>query len=167
MRIEPPPSVPSASGPSPAASAAAAPALEPPGVCARLQGLRVTPVSGLSPNAFQPNSGSVVLPSSTAPCSRSRATGGASSAQSWSRRTRVEPRSVGQPLVRKRSLIVTGTPSSSPSGAPFAQRASAARASASALSRATSTKALISGSSRSRRRSSASVTSTGDSVLRR
>jgi hypothetical protein len=45
MRIEPAPSVPSASGPSPAATAAPAPPEEPPGVLLRSQGLRVIPVS--------------------------------------------------------------------------------------------------------------------------
>jgi hypothetical protein len=49
-------------------------------------------------------------------------------------------------------------------GEPFAQRRSHGSASASALSRATSTKALILGSSRA---STVFVTSTGDSVLRR
>ena len=87
MRIEPPPSLPRCSGPMPVAAATAAPALLPPGVRSRFQGLRVMPVSGLSPIAFQPNSGVVVLPSSTAPCSRRRATIGASSSQGWSRRT--------------------------------------------------------------------------------
>ncbi len=43
QRIEPPPSVPTASGATPTASAALAPPLEPPGVIARFQGLRVTP----------------------------------------------------------------------------------------------------------------------------
>ena len=43
-----PPSVPSASTPTPAARAATAPPLEPPGVSAGSQGLRVTPVSGLA-----------------------------------------------------------------------------------------------------------------------
>ena len=47
-RIEPTPSVPIASGPHPAATAAAAPPLEPPLVRSRFQGLRVTPDSGLS-----------------------------------------------------------------------------------------------------------------------
>src|SRR3954468_21299829 len=47
-RIEPTPSVPSASGPPPAAPAAAAPPLEPPAVRDGSQGLRVIPVSGLS-----------------------------------------------------------------------------------------------------------------------
>ena len=62
MRIEPPPSVPSANGVMPAATEAAAPALDPPGVLPRFQGLRVMPVSGLSPTALQPNSLVVVLP---------------------------------------------------------------------------------------------------------
>jgi hypothetical protein len=62
MRTEPPPSVPSASGVMPAATQAAAPALEPPGVLAVFHGLRVMPSSGLSPTALQPNSLVVVLP---------------------------------------------------------------------------------------------------------
>ena len=52
MRMEPPASVPTCSGPKPAAAAAAAPAEEPPGVCAVFQGLRVMPLSGQSPGAF-------------------------------------------------------------------------------------------------------------------
>jgi hypothetical protein len=82
MRIEPAPSVPRFNGAMPAAHAAAAPALLPPEVRSRSQGLRVMPVSGLSPIAFQPNSGVVVLPRMTAPASRSRATAGLSSDQS-------------------------------------------------------------------------------------
>ena len=46
-RIEPPPSCPIASGAMPAATAATAPPLEPPGVSARFQGLRVAPKIGL------------------------------------------------------------------------------------------------------------------------
>ena len=81
MRIEPPPSVPTCRAPMPSAQATAAPPLEPPGVLAMSHGLRVMPVSALSVTAFQPNSGVVVLPISTAPCSRSRAVAGASSSQ--------------------------------------------------------------------------------------
>src|SRR6202161_4197722 len=77
IRIEPPPSVPRASGPRPEATAAAAPPPDPPAVRSGSHGLRVTPVSGLSVTPFQPNSGVVVFPISTAPCSRSRATAGA------------------------------------------------------------------------------------------
>src|ERR671937_1367725 len=82
MRTEPPPSVPTDRGPMPSATAAALPPLEPPLVRWRSHGLRVTPNRGLSVTPFQPSSGVVVLPSSTAPCSRSRATLGASSDQS-------------------------------------------------------------------------------------
>src|SRR5256886_11150807 len=124
MRIEPPPSVPTASGPIPEATAAAAPPEEPPGVFAGFQGLRVMPVSGLSVTPFQPNSGVVVLPSSTAPCSRRRAVAGASSFHGPLASTVFEPRSVGQPLVRMMSLIVNGTPSSNPFGCPAIHLAS-------------------------------------------
>ena len=62
IRIEPAPSEPWCKGPSPAAAAAPAPALEPPVVIAGFHGLRVMPVTGLSPIPFQPNSGVVVLP---------------------------------------------------------------------------------------------------------
>src|SRR5438132_3841231 len=78
MRIDPPPSVPSANGVTPAATLAAAPQLEPPGVLPRCQGLRVMPVSGLSPTALHPNSLVVVLPTMHAPLARSRSTTGAS-----------------------------------------------------------------------------------------
>src|SRR5258708_29944436 len=73
-RIEPPPSVPSANGVMPAATEAAAPALDPPAVLARFHGLRVMPVSGLSPTALQPNSLVVVLPMRIAPAALARAT---------------------------------------------------------------------------------------------
>ena len=80
MRTEPPPSVPSANGVTPAATEDAAPALEPPGVFPRFHGLRVMPVSGLSPTALQPNSLVVVLPTMIAPARLTRSTGGASAA---------------------------------------------------------------------------------------
>src|SRR5580692_10313569 len=112
MRIEPPPSVPSASGANRATSAADDPPDEPPGVFALFQGLRVMPVSGESVEPFQPNSGVVVLPMKTAPASRSRATVGASSVHGPFGSTVNEPRRVAQPFVTSRSLIATGTPSS-------------------------------------------------------
>ncbi len=81
MRIEPPPSVAMCMTPMPKAAATAAPPLLPPGVLVVSQGLTVTPVSGLSVTPFQPNSGVVVLPRNTAPCSRMRATAALSSSQ--------------------------------------------------------------------------------------
>src|SRR6516164_2889739 len=67
-RMEPPPSVPRCSVPRPNAAATAAPPLLPPDVRCASQRLRVTPVSGLSVTAFQPNSDVVVFPKKTAPC---------------------------------------------------------------------------------------------------
>src|SRR4051795_10751491 len=110
MRIEPPPSVPVASGPMPAATAAAAPPLDPPAVREGSHGLRVTPVKGLSVTPFQPNSGVVVFPSRTAPDSLRRATDGASSG-AGSLVLVFEPRRVGQPFASTRSLTLVGTPS--------------------------------------------------------
>ena len=108
------------SGPAPSATAAALPPLEPPAVRERSYGLRVTPDSGESVTPFQPNSGVVVLPTNTAPCSRSRATDGASSSHGPSARTVREPRSVGPPRISRMSFTDTGTPSTSPAAHPAA-----------------------------------------------
>ncbi len=78
IRTEPAPSVPTLSGPSPAATAAAVPPDDPPGVFVVSHGLRVMPVSDELVSPLHPNSGVVVLPSSTAPASRSLAVTGAS-----------------------------------------------------------------------------------------
>jgi hypothetical protein len=163
IRIEPPPSVPTASGPMPLATATAAPPEDPPGVLPVFQGLRVMPVSGLSVTPFQPNSGVVVLPMSTAPCSRSLAVAGASSFHGPFGSIVFDPRRVGQPRVRMRSLIDTGTPSSSPFGWPASQRASEAFASSSARSEIR-LNALSFGLSASMRSSTARVASTGESA---
>src|ERR1700754_1294090 len=97
MRTEPPPSVPMEIGLVPVATAADAPPLDPPAVFVTSPGFLVMPVSGLSVTPSQPSSGVVVLPTSTALCSRSRATAGASVSQAWFRSTVYEPRRVGQP----------------------------------------------------------------------
>ena len=105
IRTEPPPSVPSASWPSPAATAAEAPPLEPPGVNAGSYGFRVMPVRVLSVTPFQANSGVVVLPITTHPASQVAAVTGASSGQEAGSpepglsASRWEPRRVGTPRV--------------------------------------------------------------------
>src|ERR1019366_9544470 len=104
MRIDPPPSVPSASGTIPAATAAALPPDDPPGDNAVFHGLRLIPVCGLSVTAFQPISGVVVLPTNTAPCSRSRNTEGASK-EGGSAASILDPRWVSHPRTNRRSLI--------------------------------------------------------------
>ncbi len=112
MRTLPAPSVPTETGPMPAATAAALPPDEPPGVLLGFQGLRVMPVSGELVSPLQPNSGVAVLPSNTAPASRRRAVAGASISHGCCGSTVRLPRSVGMPRVRIRSLIDAGTPSS-------------------------------------------------------
>ena len=133
MRTEPPPSVPSANGVMPAATEAAAPALEPPGVLARFHGLRVMPVSGESPTPLQPNSLVVVLPITIAPAALTRSTGGASATAMLSAMQR-EPNAKRSPPTAMRSLIESGTPCSAPNGSPRMTAASAAFAAASAFS---------------------------------
>src|SRR5439155_10662011 len=74
MRIEPPPSEAWARGSAPAATAAAAPPDEPPGVRAVSQGLRHAPLSTDSVTHVLPNSGVLDLPSTTKPASFMRRT---------------------------------------------------------------------------------------------
>src|ERR1700728_946148 len=70
IRVDPAPSLPSPIGPMPAATAAAAPPLDPPGVRSVFHGLRVTPKIGPSVWPLMPNSGVVVLPIMIAPAVR-------------------------------------------------------------------------------------------------
>src|ERR1700675_995036 len=77
-RIEPTPSVPIASGPHPAATAAAAPPLDPPLVRSLFQGLRVTPETGLSAVSLYPDSHVVVLQVMIAPADFNAVTAAAS-----------------------------------------------------------------------------------------
>ncbi len=67
MRIEPPPSLAAATGTIPAATAAAAPPLDPPDVRSRLQGLLTRPNISESDTPLRPNSGRLVLPKMTNP----------------------------------------------------------------------------------------------------
>ncbi len=62
VRIEPPPSLAWAAGAMPAATAAAAPPEDPPGVRDRSQGLRQIPRNSDSVKGHRPNSGVFVLP---------------------------------------------------------------------------------------------------------
>ena len=163
MRILPPPSVPTCSGPKNEAAAAAAPEDEPPVVCAVFHGLRVMPVSGQSPGDFQPNSVVVVLPMITAPAWRSACTSGASSVAGVGS-VALLPRLVGSPATSIKSFTVTGTPSSAPQGVPSAQRNALARAACSACGFITA-KALISGLRRAMRSVTACKASSGLSRL--
>src|SRR6186997_2555321 len=77
-RIEPPVSDPSASGTTPAATAAADPPLDPPGIRSRFQGLRTGPNAEFSFDEPIANSSQLVLPTMTAPAASRRATAVAS-----------------------------------------------------------------------------------------
>ncbi len=110
MRTEPRPSLPCAIGTSPAATAAAAPPDEPPGVRSVRHGLRVIAVAS-SVSAQMPSSGIRVMPTTIAPAPRSRRT------TSWSCsatgvRAAAEPFQVGRPATAVFSLTATGTPAS-------------------------------------------------------
>src|SRR6266540_1254447 len=74
MRMEPPPSLAVPNGMRPAATAAAVPPLEPPGVRVGSHGFRVTPHALVLVKFSVPNSGAAVLPIGTAPAARRRAT---------------------------------------------------------------------------------------------
>ncbi len=166
MRVEPPPSVATASGAMPLATATAAPPLEPPLVRSACQALRVRPNSGESVRHLEPNSGVVVLPTRIAPCMRNRATATASSAGTLSR-IGTAPKVVRTPRVLTMSLAVKGMPCSGGSGRPDITSASAARAAAMASSAHSVIKQFSTGCSRSARASTAAVSSTGEISLRR
>ena len=163
MRTEPPPSVPMAIGPRPAATAAPAPPEEPPGVRSVFQGLRVMPCRGESVTPLWPYSELVLWANTMAPASRSRATAGAS-ASAGVLSVSLLPIEAGQPFTRTSSLIDTGTPSSGDSGLPFFQRRSDARAAFSDGSASTWQRALISELIRPVRASTAFMVSTGEAL---
>ena len=84
MRTLPAPSDPIAAATRPAATAAALPPDDPPGVWSRDHGLRVWPKAGPLVNGHCPNSQVLVLPTITAPAAFSRRT---TSASAWAGRT--------------------------------------------------------------------------------
>ena len=74
IRIDPPPSEAVASGTMPEATATAAPPDEPPATRSTSYGLRVDPKTRLDVSAEVANSGALVLPTTTHPAARRRAT---------------------------------------------------------------------------------------------
>ena len=104
-------SVPKAPNAMPAASAAPAPVLEPPGVRSGSHGLRAGGKWSASVAAASPNSCVASLPRITAPAARARRT---SAASSWAMlvASNREPAVVGPRLYR--SLKAIGTPCSGP-----------------------------------------------------
>ena len=93
----------------PAATAAAAPPLEPPGVRSVSHGFRTGPKRRGSDTGRIPNSGMLVLPTITKPASRSRRTRKASWPGTKSPKTS-DPIVYGIPATGEVSLIAIGTP---------------------------------------------------------
>ncbi len=158
VRIDPPPSVPVASGTSPAARAAPEPPDEPPGDHSRPQGLRVGPNTSLSVHPWNANSGMLVLPSTIAPAAIIRST--VISLRSAGGRSSIvrEPKFVTFPARSVLSLTRSGRPASGPS----APRWSSRSASASASSGHTAVTAFSAGSSRSIRSTDTRTSSTAE-----
>ena len=131
--------VPSAADAMPAATDAAEPLDEPPGVRAVSQGLRVPRGSDAA------NSVVTVLPMMTAPASRSARTQAASFSERQPANS-AEPISVGMSTVSIMSLMPTGIPSIGEAGLPARQRSVDRSAAARAAGRLVHTKAPIRGS---------------------
>src|ERR1700687_5654735 len=108
----------------------------------------------------------VVLEKITAPASRNRAAGGASTGAGTSL-TLAAPSGTGTPLVAILSLIVTGTPSSGPAVSPFCQRSVDAFVVARAPSGSKAYSALMCGSHAAICESTSSSTSDGENCFAR
>ena len=160
MRIEPPKSVPWASGSMPVATATAEPPDEPAALSAGFQGLRVAPNTGLTVLAPAANSGVLVLASAMAPAALRRRTTSASSSGTKSANSG-DPKLVRMPAVCVTSLTPMGRPWRGPSRSPAMIAASARCAAACADSAARVTIALSLGLIRAIAARWASSTSTG------
>jgi hypothetical protein len=136
---EPMTCVPSAALTMPAATAAAEPLDEPPGVCAVFHGLRVPRGSEAA------NSVVTVLPTITAPASRKARTLAASFSERQPKNSG-EPICVGMSKVSMTSLMPTGMPSIGDNGRPARQRSLARSAAARAPGRSVQTNAPMRGS---------------------
>src|SRR5262247_1118812 len=115
--MDPPVSVPMASGASYAAMAAAEPPPDPPGMRPRSHGLLVGPYAEYSVDDPIANSSMLVLPTMTSPASRIRVMIVASYGGRQCSRI-LEPQVVGTPFVAITSLIAIGTPATGPSASP-------------------------------------------------
>src|SRR6188474_1782571 len=107
--MDPPVSEPRASGTMRAATAAAEPPLEPPGMRSSFHGLRVGPYAEFSVDDPIANSSQFVLPTTTAPAASSRSMTAASYGGTYDSRTR-ELAVVRRSRVQMLSLTATGTP---------------------------------------------------------
>src|ERR1700754_646078 len=138
IRTLPAPSEPMAAATNPAATAAALPPDDPPGVCPLDHGLRVYPNPGPLVNGHCPNSQVLVLPTMTAPAARSLRT--TSESSEASRTVPSAPNLVGTPAISPSFLTAIATPTNG-SCPPAARLRSALAASASASFLSTTRKA--------------------------
>ena len=161
MRMDPPPSLPVAKGHKYAATAAAAPPLDPPGVRSVFQGLHPVIPKLFSHVPTMPNSGTLVLPKMMPPAARTRSTTAESRSGIRSLNT-TEPEVVRIPLVIWVSLMGIGSPCRVPSSSPRITAASAAFAVSIASSWVKSRNAFSCESSLSMRSKYSSVSSTGE-----
>src|SRR4051812_5273838 len=106
MRTEPPLSVPIAASARPAASAAALPPLDPPGVRSGAIGLGTQPKWSFSLVTPHANSCRLVFPTLTYPPASRSATAGAVASGTWSAKI-ADPYVVRTPAVSKRSLTAS------------------------------------------------------------
>src|SRR5215207_3326700 len=167
MRMEPTRSDPYSRNVIPAASAAAAPPEEPPGVRVVSHGLLVTPYSSLPVCPKAPSmKATLVFPTMSAPAFFKRRATVASESATNSLNAGV-PQVVCSPETSKLSLIVIGTPCSGRKSSPRALASSAAAASCNATSRCSSTTAFTAEFATSMRASSNSVSSRDETSLRR
>ena len=165
-RMEPPKSVPSPRGDIPEAMAEASPPLEPPAVCSRFHGLRVSPNTRLPVSHHRANSGMLVFPSRIPPAPRSRVYTKASCSDTLSANS-FDPKVIRSPAVSMQSFSVNGTPCRGPNSSPRITAASASRAKASGSSCGKITTAFSLGFNSSMRSKWACTTSTGESALLR
>ena len=136
MRSEPPPSPPVAIGARYAATAAAAPPLEPPGVRVVSHGLVPVMPSPLSQVPTKPSSEQLVLPRMMPPASIMRSRNAAWFWGTWSLKM-TEPLVVRMPPVIWLSLMGMGSPCSGPRSSPRMMASSAALACCRAMSEVT------------------------------
>src|SRR5919198_362640 len=160
-RIDPPVSVPIASGAWYPATAADDPPDDPPGMRLRSQGLWLGPKAEVSVDDPIANSSIFVLPSITMPACLMRRVIVASYGGNQPSRI-FEPAVVGRSFVTTTSFIASGTPASGPSDSPFARCLSTARAASSAPSVSTCRNAWSALSTASMRSRWACATSTAE-----
>ena len=132
-RMEPPPSLACAAGTMPAATAAAAPPLEPPALCAGFQGLRVAPNASGSVVGSSASSGVLVRPSEIRPAALKRRVRYASSGSiqpGVAQEAHAAAVRARRPRAPPMSFIRKGTPRNGPVGqvGPRRRRRGAARA---------------------------------------